>query len=234
MDKVTIIVPTYNEADNIPSLVAGIRKAVGDVNILVVDDNSPDGTSRVASESGCEVITRTENRGLAASVICGLGYITSGVIVIMDADLSHSPDDLPRMLKAIADGNDLAIGSRYVPGGSTPDWSRMRCWMSHFGSRVMCLFTGIHDLNSGFTAFRRSCIDPSTMRDDSWKLLFELYSKGRWKKYTEVPITFCERRAGNSKFNLNQLVKGMAHFVRMIATRKGGNGYYVEPDTDIP
>lgn len=216
IDKVTIIVPTYNEADSLPTLVRGIREFVPDADIIIADDNSPDGTAGLAGGLGCQAIVRMYDRGLAQSVICALRYVPpSNIVVIMDADGQHAPHDLPDMLQAIEDGYDLAIGSRYVPGGSTPDWSPYRKRMSHFGCILMQMFTGIHDMNSGFTAFRRSMIDPDDMYPGSWHLLFELYSKGKVKRYKEVPITFRERNAGGSKFSLIQVFKGLSHFARM-------------------
>lgn len=218
MNNLTIIVPTYNEADNIPSLVRGIHKSVPDADILVVDDNSPDGTADIAESLGCHVIRRTENRGLSASVIDGLRIIdTTDIVVIMDADLSHSPEYLPSMVQAITiDGYDIAIGSRFIPGGSTPDWSANRRMLSRIGTTIMQLFTGVRDMNSGFVAFKRSIIDVGDMQSDSWKILFEIFFKGRWDNCIEIPIAFHDRRAGISKFNTKEMLKGMVHFGKML------------------
>jgi len=218
MNKVTIIAPTYNEADNILELAKGIREAVPGASILIVDDNSPDGTAKVAIKAGCNVIVRRQDKGLAPSVICGIGSITDPdtIVVIMDADLSHDPHDIPRLLQAIDMGYDLVIGSRFVPGGSTPDWSPRRRRLSRIGTTMMGLFTDIKDMNSGFMAFRRNIIDAQEMLPDSWKVLFELYSRGRWKRWTEVPITFRDRYAGYSKFNTREMLKGIWHFTKLL------------------
>jgi len=217
VNRVAIVISTFNEADNLPELVNRLRESTPDAHILVVDDNSPDGTSKVAAAWDCEVITRTEDRGLAQSIICGIQHVIESydIMVIMDADLSHDPHDVPRLLAAVESGNDFVIGSRFISGGSTPGWSRFRRFISWISNFMTLPLTGIHDLSTGFWALRTDAIDVQVLRPTSWKIAFEIYFKGSWNHCVEVPITFRSRNAGDSKFNAHQIRISILHFLSL-------------------
>ncbi|MGH8911961.1 MAG: polyprenol monophosphomannose synthase, partial [Acidimicrobiia bacterium] len=161
-DTVTVVVPTYNERENLPHLAAAVL--LHGYALLIVDDGSPDGTGQVADALAREVgrvsvIHRTHKQGLGKAYAAGFDHaLAEGaeVIVEMDADFSHNPADLPRLVGAVQEGADAAIGSRYVPGGDTPDWPLHRRLISRAGnaySRFM-LGVSIRDVTSGYRAFR--------------------------------------------------------------------------------
>src|SRR5689334_20066799 len=134
--NVWVILPTYDEAGNIEAVVGGIRAALPEAQILVVDDNSPDGTGELAEALGCEVLHRPGKAGLGAAYIAGFTHALeagAGYVVEMDADLSHDPADLPRLLEPALDGADLVLGSRYVKGGGIENWGLERRVLSRFG-----------------------------------------------------------------------------------------------------
>src|SRR5205823_1652024 len=138
MPPALVVVPTYQEADNIERVLERLRAAAPDADVLVVDDGSPDGTADLAEARGAHVLRRPHKAGLGSAYRAGFAWARQHgfrIAVEMDADLSHDPDDVPRLLAAVDDGADLAIGSRYVPGGATPDWPRRRRLLSRAGNR---------------------------------------------------------------------------------------------------
>ena len=146
-----IVVPTYNEAENLGVLVRGVRAALPDARVLVVDDNSPDGTGAMADELAAadplvEVMHRPHKAGLGLAYVNGFAYALragAGHVVEMDADLSHDPADLPRLLAAAEAGADLVLGSRYVPGGGVEDWDLLRRVLSRGGCRYARTVLGL-------------------------------------------------------------------------------------------
>ena len=169
---------------------------------------------------GCFVVLRKENRGLAESVICGLKHIAeTEIVVLMDADGQHDPAEISRLLQAIDAGSEFVIGSRFIPGGSTPGWPRTRRLLSRTCNVMMYPFTNVNDLSGGFLAFRRSIIDPEKMRPGSWKISFEIFSKGTWTRLVEVPITFRSRSVGLSKFSFMEAARTVTHFIRAVLLR---------------
>ena len=214
-DQVTVVVPTYNEYENI----AGIAAAVTDhgYRLTIVDDASPDGTGDIAdnlaeSDPLISVIHRPHKQGLGPAYAEAFNMLVAGesrVIIEMDADFSHNPSDLPRLVSAISDGADLAIGSRYVPGGSTPDWPLIRQLISKGGNlyaRVM-LGISVHDATAGFRAFRRealSLLPYGSAEASGYGFQVEM----AWRasqldlKIVEVPIAFRDRTRGESKMGL--------------------------------
>jgi len=214
-DQVTVVVPTYNEYENI----AGIAAAVTDqgYRLTIVDDASPDGTGDIAdklaeSDPLISVIHRSHKQGLGPAYAEAFDRLVTGesrVIIEMDADFSHNPSDLPRLVSAISDGADLAIGSRYVPGGSTPDWPLIRQLISKGGNlyaRVM-LGISVHDATAGFRAFRRealSLLPYGSAEASGYGFQVEM----AWRasqldlKIVEVPIAFRDRTRGESKMGL--------------------------------
>jgi glycosyltransferase involved in cell wall biosynthesis len=215
--RTLVVIPTYLEALNITEVLHRAREAAPDVDILVVDDNSPDGTGALAEAAAAElgsidVLHRPSKDGLGPAYRAGLGLGHErgyDVLVQMDADLSHDPAVLPRLLAAIDDGADVAIGSRYVPGGSVPDWPWHREALSRYGNRYagFTMRTGVADSSAGFRAYRASAlkaIDLGATRARGYGIQLEItYRMSRLgAAITELPIAFTDRLRGKSKMSL--------------------------------
>ena len=211
--RTIVILPTYNEADNLPLIVRAIRKAEPQVDILVVDDNSPDGTGRIAEElasehSGLRVLHRRSKQGLGRAYVAGFAHALAAgydCIVEMDADFSHAPDDLSRLVK-MAQRVPVVIGSRAVPGGRAEGWSALRGFVSRAGSFYARRILGlpVRDVTSGFKAFRRSAlelVDLDSLRSNGYAFQIEMnhacHRAGL--PFLEIPIVFRDRTRGRSK-----------------------------------
>jgi dolichol-phosphate mannosyltransferase len=214
--RALVCIPTYNEAPNIERVLSRVRAAAPDVTILVIDDGSPDGTADLAEGTGgelgqIEVMRRTEKQGLGGAYRAGFAWgLDHGfdVIVEMDADLSHDPDKLPELLAAVADGAALAIGSRWVPGGSVVDWPRERLLLSRLGNFYARAGLGIQvrDMTAGYRAYSADvlrAIDVSGVQSNGYAFQVEMtYRVHRLgSTIVEVPITFRERTEGVSKMS---------------------------------
>jgi dolichol-phosphate mannosyltransferase len=211
--SVWVILPTYNEAENIAPVVGGIRAAVPDARILVVDDNSEDGTGALADRLADDVLHRPGKAGLGRAYAAGFAYaLANGAeyVVEMDADLSHDPADLPRLIAPALEGADLVLGSRYVHGGGVENWNLQRRVISLAGCEYARRVLGveIRDLTGGFKCFRASAlerIEPHTAGAQGYAFQVEL----TWRalslgmRIVEVPIRFRERRLGESKMSAN-------------------------------
>jgi len=215
LGTVLVIIPTFNEAENIAPIVARVRESVPDAHILVADDNSPDGTGKVADELAAEddhvkVLHRKGKEGLGAAYLAGFrwgiehGY---GVLVEMDADGSHQPEELPRLLTALK-GADLVIGSRWVPGGRIVNWPKSREFISRGGSTYsrLMLDVPIRDMTAGYRAFRKETLEGLGMEAvASQGYCFQIDLAWRAVKagfhVIEVPVTFIERERGESKMS---------------------------------
>ena len=204
--RVLTVIPTYNEKENLPVVVERLRKAAPDVDILVVDDNSPDGTGQIADamaeqDSQIHVLHRTVKDGLGGAYLAGFDWgLNEGyeVLIEMDADCSHQPEQLPSLVHAVEAGADLAIGSRYVPGGKTENWPVQRQILSR-GANIytrVVLGTAIKDITAGFRAYVFQV-------DLAWR------SEQAGLKIVEVPITFVEREVGASKMTGNIIFDSM-------------------------
>jgi dolichol-phosphate mannosyltransferase len=213
--RVLVIVPTYNEAENILGVLARLRAAVPDADVLIADDNSPDGTGKLAAElaagdSQVHVLHRPGKAGLGAAYLAGFDWgLGRGydVLVEMDADGSHRPEDLPRLLAAV-DGADLVLGSRWVPGGEVVNWPATRKLISRGGTLYAKLALGIpiRDATGGFRAFRAATLrglDISGVASQGYCFQIDLAWRAvqRGFRVVEVPITFVEREHGVSKMN---------------------------------
>jgi dolichol-phosphate mannosyltransferase len=213
--KTLIIVPTYNELENLPIIVAGILAKAPEVNILVADDDSPDGTGPLADRLADEdsrvfVMHRTEKAGLGAADLAGFAWgIERGyeLLVEMDADGSHRPEDLPKLLAA-AETADLTIGSRWVKGGSVVNWPLSRKLISRTGNTYanIMLRSGINDMTAGFRAYKTSFLTKLDLtgvaaRGYGFQVEMAWRSKRAGAKIVEVPITFVERIHGESKMS---------------------------------
>jgi dolichol-phosphate mannosyltransferase len=214
-DRVAVIMPTYNERANIESAASRVRRAVPDADLLVVDDNSPDGTGDLADKLAAEdphihVLHREAKAGLGAAYIAGFRWALDrgyDVMVEMDADGSHLPEELPRLLDALATA-DLVLGSRYVPGGTVVNWPRSRELLSRGGNTYARLMLGItlKDATGGYRAYRASTLRKIALDEvESQGYCFQIDLAMRAIRagltVTEVPITFVERVHGNSKMS---------------------------------
>jgi len=222
--RVLVVVPTYQEAANVAELLRRLRAAAPDVDVLVVDDSSPDGTAAMAKAAAGElgrvdVLIRPGKAGLGSAYRAGFaeglarGY---DVLVEMDADLSHDPARLPDLLSQVAAGADLAIGSRYVAGGSIPDWSFHRRLLSRAGNRYAgaMLTLPVADATSGYRAYRAATlarIDLDRARSDGYGFQIELAYRvaAAGGRIVEVPIEFVDRRQGSSKMGLRIVVEAL-------------------------
>jgi len=210
MGDALVIIPTFNERDNLPRIVPDILARNERLEVLVVDDGSPDGTADLADGLGrahpVRVVRRAGKRGLASAVVAGFAAARGDVLVVMDADLSHPPEVVPALLDAVAGGVDLAVGSRYVRGGGTKDWPLQR----RIVSRVACLLGNvlvpIRDSTSGFFAIRRAVVDGVKLNPIGFKIGFEVMARGRYAKAVEVPYVFRDRELGRSKFGQREIV----------------------------
>ena len=229
--RVAVVLPTYNESENIARLLTQLRTVVPDGRLYVVDDNSPDGTGDIAERcaaelGGIEVIHRPGKQGLGSAYRQGFAHVIAqgvDVIVSMDVDFSHDPLSIPAMLAAIDAGSDAVIGSRYVNGGGTKNWPLHRRLLSRWGN----LYTGavlgvkVRDCTSGFRAYRASAlaaIAPDTTKAEGYAFLSELVVRlsRRGSKISEVPILFIDRENGTSKMSGRIIVESM-----LLVTRWG-------------
>jgi dolichol-phosphate mannosyltransferase len=227
--KALVVLPTYNEADNIAEVLRRIRAAAPEVDVLVVDDGSPDGTAGLAEAlgrelGGIEVLRRTAKTGLGSAYRDGFRHgLAQGyeALAEMDADLSHDPATLPDLIAAVESGADLAIGTRYMPGGRIPDWTWQRRAISRIGNLYARLALGIspRDSTSGFRAFHRRAlesIDLDSVRADGYGFQIEmayLVEQGGGK-VTEVPIEFRDRALGQSKMSTKIVVEALVLVTR--------------------
>ena len=229
-----VIIPTYNERENLPPLVEALLHHDG-VRVLVVDDQSPDGTGEVADELArthpgrVDVLHRTTRRGFGRSYVDGIRRaIASGADLIcqMDADFSHDPARLPDLLAA-ADHADLVIGSRYVPGGAVVNWPRRRLLLSRFANMYVRGITHVEarDCTSGYRCWRRDALASLPLDQfvsDGYSFLVEMLfvASRQGRRVLEVPITYVERREGQSKMSRGVILESAITPWRLIAARK--------------
>jgi len=221
--RVLVVVPTYNERDNVDVIARRLRAAVPDAHLLVVDDNSPDGTGKLADELAetddhIHVLHREGKAGLGAAYVAGFGWAREqayDVVVEMDADGSHAPEQLPRLLAALEDA-DLVLGSRYVPGGSVVNWPKSRELLSRGGNLYtrLLLRLPLQDATGGYRAYRRTVLDGLPLGSISSQgycfqvdLAWQAWQQGH--RVVEVPITFVERERGESKMSRKIVVEAL-------------------------
>ena len=212
---VSIVLPTYDELENIGPLLSGIHvelQCMWSYEVIVVDDGSPDGTADVVRSAAAEypsirLVERPRKLGLGSAVAAGFSIAKGDYWVMMDADLSHRPQDLPILLEALASA-DIVVGSRYIPGGATQGWPLQRRLMSRAAGMLaqQALGLDIRDATSGFAAFRRETVEPllPSLRPEGFKLLLEIVVRATQARVTEAPITFVERRHGKSKLSTGE------------------------------
>lgn len=242
--RTVIVLPTYNERDNIVLFLEAVHAVSVDVDVLVVDDNSPDGTAELARHAGerlggVRLLQRAGKAGLGSAYRDGFRQVLDegyDVVVSMDADLSHDPAVIPTMLTLIDGGADVVIGSRYVPGGGTADWPVHRRLLSRWGNAYTrtVLGLGCRDSTSGFRAYRAdalAAIEPDTTTAEGYAFLTELARRltRRGFHVAETPIVFRDRTRGKSKMSARIVVESMWLVTRWavadrVAHRRGATG----------
>lgn len=227
--RVLTIIPTYNELESLPLTLARLRKAVPTADVLIADDNSPDGTGELADQFAAEdsqvhVLHRKGKEGLGAAYIAGFNWgLDAGydVLVEMDADGSHQPEQLPLLLDAVEQGADLVLGSRWVPGGQVVNWPWQRKLISLGGSLYSRVLLGVkyRDITGGYRAFKRGTLEAIDLaKVDSVGYGFQVDMLWRTVrlglKVVEVPITFVEREHGVSKMGGNIIQEAMVNVAK--------------------
>jgi len=228
LGRILVIIPTYNECENILRIVERLRTAVPEADVLIVDDNSPDGTGNMADElaandSSIHAIHRLGKQGLGAAYIAGFGWgLDQGydVLVEMDADGSHDPSQLPRLLDRLRTA-DLVLGSRYVPGGTVVNWPKSREFLSRGGNLYVRTVLGLPlaDATGGYRAFRADALRELDLKDvGSAGYVFQVDLANRVAganmRIAEVPITFVEREFGVSKMDSNIVAEALWQVTR--------------------
>lgn len=225
----SVIVPTYNESENIIKLIQEIQKAlegaqIGEYEILVMDDGSPDGTAQLVNELGQGRVRAVDRSGrkksLADAAFEGFSIAKGEVLAMMDADLSHPPSLLPELMHTIHAGANLAIASRYVQGGGTGDWPRHRVVISRMSGWAARLVTPVRDSGSGYILFRREVIDGVSLNPIGFKVGLEIIVKGRHQdRIVEVPYVWWDRKQGTSKLGFSVTLCYFGHLLMLIAER---------------
>lgn len=234
--RTLVVIPTYNERESLPLTIAAIHTWVEHAHILVVDDASPDGTGEWAdaaaeADDRISVLHRTAKNGLGAAYVAGFGWALErdyDVVCEMDADGSHRGRDLPQLLAAVESGADLAIGSRWIPGGSVINWPRNRHVLSR-GANVYvnaAMGLGVSDATAGFRAYRREALAAIELADiESQGYCFQIDMTKRVAeagfRIVEVPITFVERELGESKMHGGIIGEAMTRVARWGLERRG-------------
>ena len=211
----SIIIPTYNEKDNLPKLMENIfgilKEAAIEAEMVIVDDNSPDGTGELAEELAkkypVKVLHREGKLGLSSAVLAGFSRASGEILMVTDADGSHDYRLIPQIVKAIdQDGYELVVASRYMPGGGVTEWPFKRKLISWGATTLGRLFTPIKDCVSGFFAFKREIISGVNINPIGYKVGLEIFAKGKYKKYLEIPYIFNDRQIGESKLSSKEIV----------------------------
>ncbi len=230
---ISVVIPTYNEAavidETLRRSAAALRASGEEFEIIVVDDASADGTAErveaLAPELPVRVLRRPGRLGLATAVLDGWATARGEMLGVLDADLQHPPEALTALAEAIHQGADLAIGSRYVPGGGTSDWTRIRRFISrtatHMAATVLPLkLAAVGDPMSGIFMVRASALHNAELNPLGYKILLEIIAKAHYKTLVEVPYVFQEREHGASKLGARQYVEYLQHLLRL-ALRTG-------------
>lgn len=226
--RLSVIVPTYCEAANLAQLVPRVTAAIDKSDcageVIVVDDNSPDGTQDLCRELSLRYPLRLEVRrdvrGLSSAVLHGMKIASGDVLVVMDADLSHPPEAIPQLVAALIDEDlDVVIGSRYVDGGATEKgWGLFRWLNSRFATLIALPLTSVRDPMAGFFATRRKTIlEAGDLDPIGYKILLEILVKSRKPRIKELPIIFQNRLHGESKLSLREQVNYLRHIRRLYA-----------------
>lgn len=236
--KVSVIIPTYNERENIAELVPAISRVLSQSclwhEIVVVDDNSPDGTAEVVRELAnsypVRLVLRPGKLGLGSAIRDGINASTGEYIVVMDADFQHPVELIPRLVEKLSEGYDIAVASRYVSGGGVKGWSFIRRTVSKGAVFLAHTFLPrtreVNDIVSGFFAVKRSVVADCNISARSMKVLVDIVCTGNWERICEVPYTFTNRKRGKSKLGFDDIVDYAKHVFSL--TRRCKH-YYSQP-----
>jgi len=223
LGRILVVIPTYNERESLPAIVTRVRDAVPDADVLIADDNSPDGTGQIADgiaagDTHVHVMHRTSKDGLGAAYLAGFAWALEreyGVVVEMDADGSHQPEQLPALLAALQ-GADLVLGSRWVPGGGVENWPKSREVLSRGGNLYTRVMLGIplRDATGGYRAFRASALrrlglDDVASQGYCFQVDLAWRAVQRGMRVVEVPIQFVERTQGTSKMSQRIVIEAL-------------------------
>lgn len=226
MKKASIIIPTYDEKENIPELFERIDSSMDPVyeyDIIVVDDDSPDRTWEVAEgysdKYPVTVIRREEKKGLATAVIRGIEETDNEIVAVMDADLQHPPEKIPELISKVEKGADVAIGSRYIEGGSPDEFGIFRKAMSRgadlIAKTIFRDVRGISDIQTGFFALRKEVLEDADLDPAGYKILLELLVQGEYNRTEEVGYEFGERKGGESKLGIGTIFSYLKHLISL-------------------
>jgi dolichol-phosphate mannosyltransferase len=237
MERTLVIVPTYNERDNLPAIVASVHEHLADADVLVVDDNSPDGTGALADELAASdrkvhVLHRPGKQGLGTAYVAGFKWALERdyqLLFEMDCDFSHDPKYLPIMRERARAGADLVLGSRYVSGGGTVNWGPMRKLISRGGSFYArtILGIGVRDVTGGFKCFRRAtleALDLDSVSAQGYGFQIEMTYRAikHGFRVEEVPIVFVDRRVGQSKMSKKIFLEALTLVWKLRLSGSGG------------
>ncbi len=220
----SVIVPTFNESENIKTIIHKISesmkaaKVTYDYEILVVDDNSPDGTAKLAAELRKEypvrVLLRRNKKGLSSAVIDGFAHAKGDILCVIDADLSHPPALIPKLVSQL-DNYDIAVGSRLIKGGGAEEWPWHRRFISWSAQLLARPLTSVRDAMSGFFAVKKEVIKPVKLEAYGYKILLEVLVLGKYTRATEVPFIFMNRTHGQSKISLKVEIAYLKQLVHL-------------------
>jgi dolichol-phosphate mannosyltransferase len=223
---ISLVIPTYNERDNIEPLVERLSRTFSgrQYEILFVDDNSKDGTvdvaAKLAEQYPVNVLVRTRERGLATAVLHGFKYAKGDIIGVMDADLQHPPEINAKLLEALDNGADIAIASRYIPGGGVPNWGILRRIISKGAGTLAHIFLPstrkVKDPMSGFYMFKREALGDIEFKPIGYKILLEMLVMGHFNNIVEVPFIFEDRSSGRSKMKARQQIDYLKHILSLM------------------
>lgn len=211
---ISVIVPTYNERKNLEELAERVFKALNKVSLsgelIIVDDNSADGTGELAEELkkkfNITVLRRKGKKGLASAVLDGFKIAKGDIFCVMDADLSHPPEAIPILYEVIKkEEAEIAVGSRLVPGGGSTNWPWYRKIVSQVARLLAKPLTNVKDLTSGYFMAKKSVVDGAALNPIGFKILLEILAKGNYNKATEIPIVFVNREGGKSKLGTKEI-----------------------------
>lgn len=213
----SVIIPTFNEAENIERIIRAVRTVQNDHGIhgevVVVDDSSRDGTIEIVqkiaqTDPAVRLIVRKDDPGLSQSVVEGFSAAQGDILLVIDADFSHPPSMIPDMYNAVSSGTDIVVGSRYLKGGGIEDWPLKRRIIS-LGATGLAriLVPEVTDPVSGFFALSRSVLHDAPLRPRGYKILLEVLGRGNWTTVTELPFTFRDREAGESKLRMSTITE---------------------------
>ncbi len=230
----TMVVPTYNERDRLAELVAAVFDAADAhglvLELVVVDDNSPDGTGQLADELATQhcmqVLHRPGKLGLGTAVMAGFQVASASAVGVMDADFSHPPSLVPVLYAAFrTTGADVAVASRYVPGGSTPDWPFRRRLLSRTACLLARGLSPIRDAASGFFIIKHPIVDGATIKAGGFKICLELIVRGGVRSLVELPYRFDDRELGQSKMSMREAAGYLVQLRDLYRERFFGSGW---------